>query len=166
MNLSLDLKGTFCNSWPHLKIYINDSLLFDDFIDGYQTVNLSIADSPSYTIVIEGIKKQFGENNVWDTQVINDQIVDDKTLEIIDLRIENISMGNSWIRTLLPNFTGVFYKNETLTFIVTSPILDWIIEQKYVNAQLSAAPFSGGDRFSHQNIINRINSIKDQYFNG
>lgn len=166
MNLSLDLVGTFCNSWPHLKIYINDSLLFDNCIIDCQTVDLSIPDSPTYNVAMQGIKKQFGENNVWDTRVENDIIVADKTLEIVDLRINNISMSINWVCGLAENFNGVFYKNQTLTFTVVTPVLDWIIEQKYINAQSSAAPFSGGDRFSHQNIINRINSIKDQYFNG
>jgi len=163
MKLVFEFKATFCNSWPKLKIHVNDNLLFDDFIVEHRLFSLVVPESETFTVVIEGIGKQFGENNIWDTKLDGEEIIEDKTLRILDIQIDDISMGSSWLQNLSNN--GTFYKNEKLFFIITTPILNWIIEEKFIKNQSSAGAYSGGDKFSYDKVVNTINHIKNKYFN-
>lgn len=163
MKLLFELKATFCNSWPKLKIYVNDNLLFNDFIVEHRLISLVVPNSETFTVVIEGIEKQFGENNVWDTKLDGEEIIEDKTLKILDVQIDDISMGSMWLQNLSNN--GTFYKNEKLFFTITTPILNWIIEEKFIRNQSSAGTYSGGDKFSYDKVLNTINYIKNKYFN-
>lgn len=167
MKLTLELCGSFCNSWPQIDIYLNDLLYFSGEIVNRQVINIEVPDNSEYAVKIIGIDKKFGENNVWDTRVVDGKIVEDKTLSFIEILIDDVPMGLEWIRKLHTElFSGTLYTNATLTFTIKTPILNWIIDEKYINNQTSAATFSGGNKFSYDKIINKINSIKKQYFNG
>lgn len=166
MKLTLELRGTFCNSWPSIQVCVNKISYFVGEIVDQQVIHIEVPDNSEYIVDIIGIEKKFGENNTWDTRLDNGQIVEDKSLSFVEFLIDDIPMGTEWIRRLHTELrSGTLYTNVTISFTIKLPILNWIIDEKYINNQTSAATFSGGNKFSHDKIINRINSIKKQYFN-
>jgi hypothetical protein len=123
-------------------------------------------------ITLSGIGKKTGEDGNWDTVIDeNNKIVQDKYLVVKDILIDKISMGSDWIKTLQvepvqhkqPPFTG-WWQNGSVSFTLDLPVLDWIIQQKFINAQLPTMSDtnarSGDDRFDYDYIQRKIVAIK------
>ena len=135
--LSINLTPSYCNSWPHLKISSNDVILYNDLITEDRTLTFNIrSDEPTCLIQLDGIKKNH------DTILDRDgNILKDKFLRVNSISINDINMGEEFIRWLDGNFDNgesmpflnqTFFFNGSVSFNVRLPILDWIIESKYI----------------------------------
>ena len=174
LTLLLDVTGNQGSSWPTLNIKINNILYFNGEIQGNQILSVVAPDSISYLIEISGIGKKFGQDGVWDTVLDLDRnILADKSVVFNNFKINDISMGEMWIRNLpimIDNQLDVFntkgfYANGTIEVAVTNPVLNWIIQEKFIkNHVLTSQTYSGRDKFDHQSILNKIVQIKKRYF--
>jgi hypothetical protein len=145
-------------------------LHFNGEIQGNQILSVVAPESNSYLIEISGIGKKFGQDGVWDTVLDLDRnILADKSVVFNNFKINDISMEEVWIRNLpimidhkvgLFNTKG-FYTNGTIKIAVTNPVLNWIIQEKFIkNHVLTSQTYSGRDKFDHQTISNKIAQIK------
>jgi len=92
MDIEVDVVGTFCNSWPNLIIEINNRKIYDDNIIGTQSLNLKLDQlmNKNNQIILGMVGKNFGKNNLWDTKIVNNKIIEDKTIRILSLRMEGV----------------------------------------------------------------------------
>jgi hypothetical protein len=163
--------GNFCNSAPNLRISAGPCVLWSGDISGHREIRCKIPTRE--LITISGIGKVNGEHGVYDTYVDEQGcIVNDKYLKILDVSIHGISMENQWLDNLdlisaagMQKFkSNTFWCNGQLTFSVDEPVLDWIIEKKYLqftqNGNLVADARSGQDKFNYRPMIEQIQKIK------
>jgi len=171
IDLCIDAFGNFCNSSPVLNIRAGSKVLWSGEIFGYQQIRCKI---PTHThIVVGGIGKVNGEQGVYDTYVDElGNIVNDKYLKILNVAINGIGMDQQWLNNLvlINEFDSrkfdcaTFWHNGEVSFDVHEPVLDWIIEKKYIqftqhlDARLDAK--SGQDKFYYQPMIKQIQKIK------
>lgn len=150
---------------PKVSILINKDILFEGIIDGLHELDCPVELKDGDVVTVVGINKRNGEDGVWDTIVdSNGNIISDKYLVINNIMINNISMGREWISSInsLGNFeSNSIYKNGELKFIAQEPLLNWIIEQKYINKKSDVVDsYSGAGKFDYEYIRNRIDAIK------
>ena len=135
--LSIGLTAVQCNSWPWLQITCDQSILFNNEIQDYQSLTFPIQPNSKHcNIKLIGIKKYN------DTLVDFDgKIIKDKSLRIDKISINDIDMGDEFIRHLkFSNEQGekfdflnqTFYSNGSISIDITHPIVDWIIEKKFI----------------------------------
>jgi len=135
--LSIGLTAVQCNSWPWLEITCDQSILFDKEIKDHQTLTFTIQSNNKHcNIKLIGIKKH--NDTLVDS---NDNIIKDKSLRIDKISINNIDMGDEFIRHLkFINEQGeefdflnqTFYSNGTISIDIKHPIIDWMIEKKFI----------------------------------
>ena len=135
MNFKFELYGSACNGYPLLTIAHNNKVVYSDVIVENQIVQLDLLPTQTNLISLSGIGKKNGENGLWDTVIDkNNQVVQDKYLVVKNILIDDIPMGHDWIKTLHHNesvFLG-WWQNDSVSFTVELPLLDWIIEQKFM----------------------------------
>lgn len=174
LNLSISVFGSKVNSWPTLLISINDCIVYNKEVSGSKTISIDVDVTEVYHINISGIGKKFGEDGVYDT-IVDSQgnIIQDKSLIITDISVNGIAMDDHWIRSLpffTDNFTNFsakgFYTSGELRFSITEPVLDWIINERFIKHKTQNTQiFGGGDKFEYTEILNKIDHIKKTYFN-
>ena len=172
MNFKFELYGSACNGYPLLTVAHNNKVVYSDAIVENQTVELDLLPAQTNLISLSGIGKKNGENGLWDTVIDkHNQVVQDKYLVVKNILIDNIPMGHDWIKTLrfesLHDNDSVFlgwWQNDSVSFTVELPLLDWIIEQKFMNnhpttgSDINAR--SGDARFDYDYIQDKIAAIK------
>jgi hypothetical protein len=135
---SIELIAVHCNTWPQLQITCDQTILFDDEVQNYQKLTFTIPiNDTRCNIKLIGIKK---DN---DTKMDTDgRIVEDKSLRIHAILIDGINMGDEFIRHLKFNdnhkseskfLSQTFYSNGHISIDIEQPILDWIIEKKFIS---------------------------------
>jgi len=166
--LTLSLYGNSCNNDPVLQIYADQDKLLDIAVAG--NIEISVEIPVAKTIRIVGIGKDLGK----DTQVDEfGKILNDKYLLIKDLKINNISMGITWLQDLTVKYqnreskflsTG-FWENGEISFTAQEPLLNWIIHQKFIqfenNQTMDISDRSGQLRFNYGSIQEKITCIKN-----
>jgi hypothetical protein len=163
--------GNFCNSSPVLQVASGAQVLWCGKVSGYKEIQCQVPLHQS--IVISGIGKISGEQGVFDTY-LGEQgtIVNDKYLQILDISINDISMGQHWLTNLdiisdvghQKFISSTFWFNGKLCFSIDEPILDWIIEKKYIqfsqNSDFDVDFRSGQGKFDYRPMIKQIQKIK------
>ena len=175
LTLLLDVTGNQGSSWPTLNIKVNNTVYINREIQGHQLLNIIVPESNNYLVEISGIGKRFGQDGIWDTILdANENIIADKSIVFNDVKINDISMEDEWIRslTMLSNNeiaafkSKGFYTNGIIKFSITNPILNWVIHEKFIkNHTLTSQTYSGRDKFDHQTILNKIIQIRQGYLN-
>jgi hypothetical protein len=175
MKLTLDLFGSICNEYPVLTIIHNDHIVFSGTIVENSVVEIDMLLEDTNLIRLYGIGKSNGEVNKWDTLLSSDgSILKDKYLKINNIRFDDISMGAQWINSLSfkPDHSPTYhqfygwYENGSIEFSIDLPLLDWIIQEKFIKFEQSTATAtptnarSGEIRFDYEYIQNKINLIK------
>lgn len=92
MKIFIDVIGTFCNSWPSMIVEINEKLIYEDTIKERQQILIEVNDLlPKANKIIIGMNnKSFGKNRVWDTKTHNNKIIEDKTIKILSLKLDDV----------------------------------------------------------------------------
>jgi len=173
MKLKIDLYGSKCNEYPKLTILYNQTIIYSGYIEESVSLEFELKLQDNSTITFRGIDKLLGQNNKWDTAIdANGEIYADKYLIVNNIWIDNIGMGQEWIRDQwLINDSGKekfsgggWYKNGSVSCLIQLPLLDWIIEEKFIKFErhktMSSADRSGDAKFNYDYIQEKINIIK------
>ena len=169
-NFSITVTPSHCNTWPWFQVNCGHTILYDGLIEYKQTLNFNISsEDNSCHISLIGIKKR------KDTAVgINGEILKDKTLYVDNITINDINMGDEFIRHLsIKDINGntalfsnkTFYLDGEVGIDITFPIIDWVIETKFISLlptyQNSENMFeSTFSKFEYNLLHNKINQIK------
>ena len=173
MRISFDLHGNCCNEYPLVTIKNNQDVLYHGHVQDRQVLVFDVDPLADHAITLTGLNKSNGIDGKWDTVVDNQgRIIKDKNLQINDIQIENISMGIEWIKNLPmhkennitePCLMGM-YANGSIQFEITSPVIDWIIEEKFIKQEKKLAfeshARSGQCKFEYEYVQEKIQSIR------
>lgn len=165
--------GNWCNHAPYLEIFDRTRLAWHGTVVGHTVIEFDV-DLPT-TISIRGIHKQQGEHGVWDTYVDGDaHIMNDLYVRIDDISIDGISMGQDWLQHLRIKyldgqqacFSGSYFgDNACIGFDIATPLLTWIIQQKFMqdinsDEASNTRKRSGQEKFDYQPLRARIAQIR------
>ena len=142
-NFKINLNGNPCGDrWPACRVLINDDVKFDGEIQGKTLVefDVDIEDDSENKLVIDYYNKDYRKDVIL---VANDMPYVDKTIDIDNILVENIDLGQ------IPYNTGVVevYEdmypsdlprtrkedavlswNSTWTMTFSSPVYIWLLE--------------------------------------
>jgi hypothetical protein len=174
--LEIDLLPNWCNQWPELLIRFNDTVIFQNLIKEKQTVKLSLhSKNQNNTLNIGLNNKRFGENGIYDTVLNEDNnIVNDLFLEIVDVKIDSISIKQALInknyQTKQDDTTSEIYSdgqmfyNGYFLFTYNLPVINSIIEHKYKisNSKKTKTHYSDTDNvFNYEQDLKLIQEIEE-----
>ena len=185
MKINVELVGTFCNSWPNLIIEINKNKIYDAVIEGEQNIDIEYNDADllqeGNTFIIGMNNKRFGGNNQWDTKSQNNEIVEDKTVQIKSTKLNGVDcmtlFNNKFYvkpvdkqQSYFPDVVesmGTMNYNGYFTFGFDMPLYNSLINKKYkqtINQDVSY--FSNYTKVFHYDeeieIINYIKGVLDK----
>jgi len=180
MKINVELVGTFCNSWPNLIIEINKNKIYDAVIEGEQNIDIEYNDADllheGNIFVIGMNNKKFGENNQWDTKSQNNEIVEDKTIQIKSTKLNGVDCMMLFNNKLYvkpvgkqPSYfpdvvesIGTINYNGYFTFGFDMPLYNSLINKKYKRTMdQDVSYFSNYTKvFHYDEEIEIINSIK------
>ena len=180
MKINVELVGTFCNSWPNLIIEINKNKIYDAVIEGEQNIDIEYNDSDllheGNTFIIGMNNKRFGGNNQWDTTSQNNEIVEDKTIQIKSTKLNGVDcmmlFNNKFYvkpvdkqQSYFPDVVesiGTMNYNGYFTFGFDMPLYNSLINKKYKRTMdQNVSYFSNYTKvFHYDEEIEIINSIK------
>ena len=179
MKIAIDIKSTFCNTWPNLIVEINKQEIFSGKIENEQTVELEFNElqNSGNRFVVGMNNKSFGKNGVWDTKIKDNKIIQDKTLKIESIRLDDVECKSLMQNTFhihkvdrQPTYfpekldsTGMMNYNGYFTFSFDLPLYNSLINQKYKKPlDESISYFSNYTKvFHYEEEIKSINSIYD-----
>ena len=142
-NFKINLNGNPCGDrWPACRVLVNDDVKFDGEIQGKTLVefNVDIEDDSENKLVIDYYNKDYRKDVIL---VANDMPYVDKTIDIDNILVEDIDLGQ------IPYNTGVVevYEdmypsdlprtrkedavlswNSTWTMTFSSPVYIWLLE--------------------------------------
>lgn len=177
MKITLEVIGTFCNSWPNIIVEINGEIICDECVRGRQNISLSYD-----KLVKQGNKisvgmnnKSFGKNNVWDTKTENESIVADKTIKVLSFQLDDVECRDlfnnrfnvkrsdkqpSYFPDIVESADTMHY-NGYFSFNFDMPLYKSLINQKFLrDSEDELSYFSNYTKVFHydeeQKIINEI----------
>jgi len=185
MKINVELVGTFCNSWPNLIIEINKNKIYDAVIEGEQNIDIEYNDTnllhEGNTFIIGMNNKRFGGNNQWDTTSQNNEIVEDKTIQIKSTKLNGVDcmmlFNNKFYvkpvdkqQSYFPDVVesiGTMNYNGYFTFGFDMPLYNSLINKKYKRTMdQNVSYFSNYTKVFHYDeeieIINYIKGILDK----
>ena len=186
VNFSIKLEGTFCNHWPIVKIIFNGRVIHFAEVRSTEILNFELDCFTKNRLTIEHLGKSFGKDNVWDTDQHGDCVI-----KIQDIQLDQVSIGEelrsnlifvtNWTDEQLASTPEDFVKqysviehcmgqmnfNGIINFDFEVPVYEWLIKEKFINPikKLNLTVYSGQGKFDYEYILNKINSIKQNYFN-
>ena len=147
MKIEIQTEATFCNTWPNLIIEINKQEIYSQQIEESKTIRLEFNDllDERNRFVIGMNNKSFGKRGVWDTKTKDNEILQDKTLTIKSIKLDDVEcmplMNNTFHvqrADKQPSYfpdkiesTGVMNYNGYFTFSFDLPLYNSLINQKY-----------------------------------
>ena len=185
MKINVELVGTFCNSWPNLIIEINKKIIYNAIIEGEKILDIEYNDADllheGNTFVIGMNNKQFGGKFKGkiirhDTKYQNNEIVEDKTIQIKSTKLNGVDCMMLFNNKLYvkpvgkqPSYfpdvvesIGTINYNGYFTFGFDMPLYNSLINKKYKRTMDQAKSyFSNYTKvFHYDEEIEIINSIK------
>ena len=147
MKITIDIEGTFCNSWPNLIVEVNNQKIYSNHIENSQIIELefnSLLQSGN-RFVIGMDNKSFGKRGIWDTKTKNNKIIKDKKLTIKSIKLDDvecITLTNNtfYVKrvdkqpTYFPDKVesqGMMNYNGYFTFSFDLPLYNSLINQKF-----------------------------------
>lgn len=138
-NIKLKLTPSFCNHWPQIRITVNDCVLWENFVEHVQNVEIEFNTIEWNTIKIEYLNKRHGPA-YWDTEVDEQgNIVRDQNCILSDILI-----GNSRCDFLIHNMefqgldgtrtsglNGFMSKQGFFEICFPENIYDWIVDSRF-----------------------------------
>lgn len=125
------------------------------------------------SLVLEHYGKYFGQNNRWDTDSENGNIVRDRAIRIVSIELDDVDiskyMTKYWplITDQGEMFTDYFGHNGVCTIEFGAPVYDWIITElvHQPNHQYKALDLivetSHSDLFDYKNDLQEIAEIEN-----
>jgi len=175
--LEFKLVPTHCNRWPCFFVEHNGKLIYSKEISTPETVSLTLEDSDDNHISFGINNKQFGAENVWDTQTDSaGKIVQDLTLTIESATLEAVDVldlilkqpyqldktfgqehiGKEIVSDGTINFNGFF------TLDYSSPYLNSITNQKWKQPVQQQSYYSNSTTlFHYEKDLELIDEIYD-----
>lgn len=159
--LMLKLRATECNGWPKIKIFIDNDIIEEyefnnkdasiiipiDLLDGQYTLNIELFNKNKHNCIIDN----------------NGKIIQDQTVELVDIYIDNIRLPNfyKWMgiykfgdQTLLQAVKWGYNGVWSWTFEV--PIITWILNKKIEDQEKNNKP-----KVSYFEIIKKDEELLD-----
>jgi len=147
MKITIDIEGTFCNTWPNLVVEVNNQIIYSNYIINSKIIELQFDNlrQTGNRFVIGMDNKSFGKKGIWDTKTKNNQIIEDKTLTIRSIKLDDvecITLMNNIFHiqrvdkqpTYFPDKVqsqGVINYNGYFTFSFDLPLYNSLINLKY-----------------------------------
>jgi hypothetical protein len=141
VNIEIVLQSYFYNHWPELKILLNDKLLFDDPVVEKQILTFDVDCKSTNQLEFIHYNKQFGKNNVWDTDPVTGA---DCKLQILDIKFDQVSIGKKLKAELefvaqhqdqsvsiINTSNGWMTYNGFIKLNFETPIYNWLIINKF-----------------------------------
>lgn len=132
--VEIKLKASWCNEWPNLIVELNKNIYFQGKVDNNLTIKFTAPGKLNNTLIIQHYNKNFGQNGQWDTKSENNKIIQDRAVELLDIKLNQISIYKYFINNcpfvtnkkekLYTNYYG-FNGQTELNF--SAPVYDWII---------------------------------------
>ena len=171
MQLTMELTGFYCNSWPILTIKQNNTTVFEQPIIDTHTLLVQIENKP-FTIGMEN--KSFGEDNIWDTNIDDKgNITADKYIEIKTIALDDVDFQHNLLK--LPYSSEehgpTFVYDQSIRFNgyweidVNGNPYNWIIDlnnsrtETRTNTSYFSDYESHGNYGAHQEVINKITKL-------
>ena len=99
INLRIDAVGNFCNHWPTLVVHHNDDVIFNAQIEQQQTVQLLLEPNEQDNHIHIGMTgKMFGADNIYDTKAIDGKILQDLSIDLKKVTLEDVNILDLLIR--------------------------------------------------------------------
>ena len=180
MKIDIEVIGTHCNTWPTLVLEINNDKVYCGTVKSRQKISLEYKSlkQQGNKLVIGMTNKSFGGNGVWDTVSKNNVVIEDKTIEILSLKLDDVDCKDLFKNRFYVKRTdkqpsyfpdviesiGVMNYNGYFSFDFDLPLYGSIINKKFkqdTNKDLSY--FSNYTKVFHYEeeikVINEINAI-------
>ena len=92
MKIEIHTEATFCNTWPNLIVEINKQEIYSQQIEKSKIIRLEFNDliEEGNRFVIGMNNKSFGRRGVWDTRTKDNEILQDKTLTINSIKLDDV----------------------------------------------------------------------------
>jgi hypothetical protein len=181
LQIEIDLTGHICNTWPIFYVAINKQQVYKGLIKKHQHIKFEVYVRPEFVFSIGMEDKRFGQETIWDTKVNKfNKIVEDKTIEIHDIKFNDVSILDILQKTPYKvEFTGQQKKEEVPDPLyldneicyngawscdVFLPIYNWIIVKKFKqDIQPGISEFSDYSKLFHyskeEKIIKEIKEL-------
>jgi hypothetical protein len=162
LNLALQMRGSACNGWPHVRVIVNDHDCYDGIVQTHHVLELEFLARDHNTIKIQLDNKNNGPIT-WDTQLdCNGEIVQDKHCVIqsvmldgmrcpwlIDESIYQFDTGES------ARLHGWLSQNGHYLWTVPADLRTWMLENR---ARRSAVSSRTSSLHYHQNYFNSMDA--------
>lgn len=135
--LNIQLKPNFCNQWPLFRVTYNDTILFEDEIRQSTSLCFDLDLNSHNHLKLEHFGKYFGEDGRWDTVVQDGNIIQDRSIELVNLELGEVDISKYIKRDGCvfhqangtdTDFHGFFGFNGHIDFRFPENVYDWIIE--------------------------------------
>lgn len=179
MKIDLQVEATFCNEWPILVVEVNGAVIYRKQIEGKTTVTLQHTDlKPSGNRFIVGMEgKRFGRNGVWDTKSRDNKIVQDKTINVVSVKLDDVECKSLFDHKFFvqrvdkqPSYfpdvvesIGMMNYNGYFTFDFDTPLYNSLINKKFKKPMDSDLSYYSNYTkvFHYEEETEVINSIYD-----
>jgi len=180
MKIDIEVIGTFCNNWPNLIVEINNKKVYDSKVKNKETITLEFEDliTKGNKFVIGMVNKRFGRNSIWDTKSENNKIIEDQTIRIVSLKLNDVECKQlfsdkfyvkrtdrqpSYFPDILESQDIMNY-NGYFSFDFDLPLYNSLINKKFkVKADNNISYFSNYTKVFHyeeeKKMISSINDI-------
>ena len=178
INLTIDAIGNFCNHWPTLVVHHNQDLIFSGEIQEQQTVDLAIDPNDKDNQIQIGMTgKMFGANNIYDTKAIDGKILQDLSIDLKKVTLDNVDildllirndfqikhtegMANDHVRSMHCQGEICFNGHYFMTYRL--PLYNYLINAKWKVPSKNVSRHSNTTtRFHYEEHTKELNEIED-----
>lgn len=161
MYIKMEIRGTWCNQWPKLRVGVNNTIYFDKEVVDNNTIEFTVPIYESNSLIIQHYDKKFGHNGQWDTVSTDGVITQDRAVELISLSLDDVSITDYVISTcpLVTEQgesvqTPYYGFNGQVEIKFTGPVYEWIINTIVKPKSRKMLDISQPIETSYNNIFN------------
>lgn len=180
MKINLQVVGTYCNSWPNLIVELNGVKIHEQKVKNTEIIELESENIlPQGNRLILGMRnKAFGKNGIYDTVVKDNKIIEDKTIQVSSIKLDDVECKTLFNNTFhvhrtdkqpsyFPdkvNTVDVMGYNGYFTFTFDLPLYNSLTNKKFKKPlQKDVSYFSNSSAVFHYEeetkVINEIKNI-------
>ena len=64
LKIRIEIVGTWCNEWPRFRITANNTIYFDELVNGRKIIEFTILPKDTNELILQHYDKRFGENGI------------------------------------------------------------------------------------------------------
>lgn len=185
VKLEIDLAAEYFTTWPKLRVFNNDTILFDGAIEqSKQTLTFNFTPDTDNTLKIEHYGKCFGDGGVWHLDTSGKNLGEVK-LTILDIRLDDVSIDYllhnlDFETTFTPKqlsysteefitqytkfkYFGIIVFNGHTEFKYSTPIYNFLIDSKYKEPFNSEIAFYSNktELFHYDEGLHLVNEVQE-----